>query len=160
MRLPIEAGFGSRMYLRSATLVDLVLTIERCTIKDFQHRPRRRLWKAPGILNVIADRFPCSLLCSNRKRGNYIWFSNRRTMVGEGKDVQQGTLALMVLKTLESMGSLHGYGIARRIEQTSGDLLLSTMAPFIPRCSSSSRRDTSPRSGEFRITIVARAITA
>jgi PadR family transcriptional regulator, regulatory protein PadR len=43
--------------------------------------------------------------------------------VGEGKDVRQGTLALMVLKTLESMGALHGYGIARRIEQTSGDLL-------------------------------------
>lgn len=39
------------------------------------------------------------------------------------KDVQQGTLALMVLKTLESLGPLHGYGIARRIEQTSGDLL-------------------------------------
>ena len=38
-------------------------------------------------------------------------------------DVPQGTLALMVLKTLESMGTLHGYGIARRIEQISGDLL-------------------------------------
>jgi transcriptional regulator len=38
-------------------------------------------------------------------------------------DVWQGTLALMVLKTLETMGALHGYGIARRIEQTSGDLL-------------------------------------
>jgi PadR family transcriptional regulator, regulatory protein PadR len=38
-------------------------------------------------------------------------------------DVWQGTLALMVLKTLESMGPLHGYGIARRIEQTSGNLL-------------------------------------
>jgi PadR family transcriptional regulator PadR len=38
-------------------------------------------------------------------------------------DVLQGTLALMVLKTLESMGPLHGYGIARRIEQTSGDVL-------------------------------------
>jgi PadR family transcriptional regulator PadR len=38
-------------------------------------------------------------------------------------DVWQGTLALMVLKTLESMGPLHGYGIARRIEQISGDLL-------------------------------------
>ncbi|MBZ5599779.1 MAG: PadR family transcriptional regulator [Acidobacteriia bacterium] len=38
-------------------------------------------------------------------------------------DVWQGTLALMVLKTLETMGSLHGYGIARRIEQTSGELL-------------------------------------
>ena len=38
-------------------------------------------------------------------------------------DVWQGTLALMILKTLETMGPLHGYGIARRIEQTSGDLL-------------------------------------
>jgi PadR family transcriptional regulator len=35
-------------------------------------------------------------------------------------DVWQGTLALMVLKTLQTMGPLHGYGIARRIEQTSG----------------------------------------
>jgi PadR family transcriptional regulator, regulatory protein PadR len=38
-------------------------------------------------------------------------------------DVWQGTLALMVLKTLQMLGSLHGYGIARRIEQTSGNLL-------------------------------------
>ncbi len=38
-------------------------------------------------------------------------------------NVWQGTLALMVLKTLETLGPLHGYGIARRIEQTSGDLL-------------------------------------
>ena len=38
-------------------------------------------------------------------------------------DVWQGTLALMVLKTLEALGPLHGYGIARRIEQTSGDAL-------------------------------------
>ena len=38
-------------------------------------------------------------------------------------DVWQGTLSLMVLKTLDTMGPLHGYGIARRIEQTSGDLL-------------------------------------
>jgi transcriptional regulator len=43
--------------------------------------------------------------------------------VGDKKDVWQGTLALMVLKTLEALGPLHGYGIARRIEQTSGDLL-------------------------------------
>jgi transcriptional regulator len=41
----------------------------------------------------------------------------------EKADVRQGTLALMALKTLEAMGPLHGYGIARRIEQTSGDLL-------------------------------------
>ena len=38
-------------------------------------------------------------------------------------EVWQGTLALMVLKTLETLGPLHGYGIARRIEQTSGGRL-------------------------------------
>src|SRR5271167_919900 len=43
--------------------------------------------------------------------------------MGDKADVWQGTLALMVLKTLEAMGPLHGYGIARRIEQTSGNLL-------------------------------------
>ena len=43
--------------------------------------------------------------------------------MGDKHDVWQGTLALMVLKTLHSLGPLHGYGIARRIEQTSGDLL-------------------------------------
>jgi PadR family transcriptional regulator PadR len=44
-------------------------------------------------------------------------------MTNEKLDVLQGTLALMILKTLEVMGPVHGYGIARRIEQTSGDLL-------------------------------------
>ena len=42
---------------------------------------------------------------------------------GNKVDVWQGTLALMVLKTIEMLGPLHGYGIARRIEQTSGELL-------------------------------------
>ena len=43
--------------------------------------------------------------------------------MGGKTEIWQGTLALMVLKTLEAMGPLHGYGIARRIEQTSGELL-------------------------------------
>ena len=43
--------------------------------------------------------------------------------MGEKPEVWQGTLSVMVLKTLETLGPLHGYGIARRIEQTSGDLL-------------------------------------
>lgn len=43
--------------------------------------------------------------------------------MGEKPDVWQGTLALMVLRTLETLGPLHGYGLARRIEQTSGNLL-------------------------------------
>jgi len=48
------------------------------------------------------------------------------------KTVWQGTLALMVLKTLETMGPLHGYGIARRIEQTSGDLLAVNYGTLYP----------------------------
>jgi PadR family transcriptional regulator PadR len=47
-------------------------------------------------------------------------------------DVWQGTLALMVLKTLESMGRLHGYGIARRIEQTSGNQLIVQYGTLYP----------------------------
>jgi PadR family transcriptional regulator, regulatory protein PadR len=43
--------------------------------------------------------------------------------MGDKADIWQGTLALMVLKTLETMGPIHGYGIARRIEQTSGNVL-------------------------------------
>ena len=43
--------------------------------------------------------------------------------MSEKTEVWQGTLALMVLKTLEALGPQHGYGIARRIEQTSGNLL-------------------------------------
>ncbi|HTM18548.1 MAG TPA: PadR family transcriptional regulator [Terracidiphilus sp.] len=47
-------------------------------------------------------------------------------------DVKQGTLALMVLKTLDVLGSLHGWGIARRIEQISGDLLSVNQGTLYP----------------------------
>jgi transcriptional regulator len=47
-------------------------------------------------------------------------------------DVLQGTLALMVLKTLDVLGSLHGYGIARRIEQISGDVLAVNQGTLYP----------------------------
>lgn len=50
----------------------------------------------------------------------------------ERSDVRQGTLALMVLKTLEVLGSVHGYGIARRIEQISGDLLSVNQGTLYP----------------------------
>ena len=48
------------------------------------------------------------------------------------KDVQQGTLALMVLKTLDVLGPLHGYGIARRIEQISGEMLFVNQGTLYP----------------------------
>jgi PadR family transcriptional regulator, regulatory protein PadR len=43
--------------------------------------------------------------------------------MAEKMDVQQGTLALMILRTLQVLGPLHGYGIARRIEETSKNRL-------------------------------------
>ncbi len=50
----------------------------------------------------------------------------------ERQDVWQGTLALMVLKSLDAIGPLHGYGIARRIEQTSEDLLAINQGTLYP----------------------------
>jgi PadR family transcriptional regulator len=47
-------------------------------------------------------------------------------------EVQPGTLALMILKTLEVLGPLHGYGIARRIERISGDLLAVNQGTLYP----------------------------
>lgn len=53
--------------------------------------------------------------------------------MGENKsEVLQGTLDLMILKTLESMGTLHGYGIARRIEQVSGETLTMNQGTIYP----------------------------
>ena len=48
------------------------------------------------------------------------------------KDVQPGTLALMILRTLDLLGPLHGYGIARRIEQISGELLSVNQGTLYP----------------------------
>ena len=50
----------------------------------------------------------------------------------EKPDVLQGTLALMVLKTLDVLGPRHGYGIARRIEQISGDILALNQGTLYP----------------------------
>jgi PadR family transcriptional regulator, regulatory protein PadR len=52
--------------------------------------------------------------------------------MGDKSDVLQGTLDLMVLKTLETMGPLHGYGIARRIEQVSGNSLSLNQGTIYP----------------------------
>ncbi|MGE5836182.1 MAG: PadR family transcriptional regulator, partial [Acidobacteriota bacterium] len=47
-------------------------------------------------------------------------------------DVLQGTLALMILKTLDTLGPQHGYGIARRLEQMSGDVLRLNQGTLYP----------------------------
>jgi len=74
--------------------------------------------------------------------------------MGEAKlDLLQGTLDLMVLQTLAAMGSQHGYGIARRIEQVSGDAVLLTRERSTHRSFASSSGDGSPLNGAPRTTI-------
>src|SRR5690348_17708473 len=78
---------------------------------------------------MLRQKFWVSLLwTSHRKRGRFIWIfhrneSSRRTMDTKKSEVLQGTLDLMILKTLHALGPLHGFGIARRIEQVSRDVL-------------------------------------
>ena len=64
----------------------------------------------------------------------YMLNVNRKAIpvTNDKSDVLQGTLDLMILKTLESMGSLHGYGIARRIEQVSSDSLSLNQGTIYP----------------------------
>jgi PadR family transcriptional regulator, regulatory protein PadR len=77
----------------------------------------------------LADRFPIAF----QKEGMafFCWKPKGPRMTRK-TDVQQGTLALMVLKTLDVLGRLHGYGIARRIEQISGDLLSVNQGTLYP----------------------------
>jgi PadR family transcriptional regulator PadR len=60
------------------------------------------------------------------------WNASVGNPMKQKKEVHQGTLALMVLKTLEVLGTQHGYGIARRIEQISGDLLAVNQGTLYP----------------------------
>jgi PadR family transcriptional regulator, regulatory protein PadR len=64
------------------------------------------------------------------------WYSSvgnpKEDVMKQKADVQQGTLALMVLKTLDLLGPLHGYGIARRIARISGDLLAVNQGTLYP----------------------------
>src|SRR3984885_2043141 len=63
------------------------------------------LWTAQGSCDIL------------------LWFLQRRDMGQHRSEILQGTLDLMVLKALDAMGPLHGYGIARRLEQLSEDVL-------------------------------------
>ncbi len=68
------------------------------------------------------------LLLSHRSCASLLLVSQMK----EKSEVWQGTLALMVLRTLQAMGPLHGYGIGRRIEQTSGELLSVNQGTLYP----------------------------
>src|ERR1700675_793444 len=83
-------------------------------------------------------------ICRRKKGHNFLLLSKRKHAIipvgnlkvglpmKEKPDVLQGTLALMVLKTLDVLGPQHGYGVARRIEQISGDLLSVNQGTLYP----------------------------
>jgi PadR family transcriptional regulator PadR len=72
------------------------------------------------------------LLLSQRKDGMLPVGNQKSDAMKQKKDVRQGTLGLMVLRTLDVLGPQHGYGIARRIEQISGDLLAVNQGTLYP----------------------------
>src|SRR5205085_12567727 len=77
-----------------------------------------------------ANLFSC---CSPTGNALHSCWSSTGELMGQDKsDILPGTLNLMVLRTLDTMGSLHGYGIARRIEQISGDLLQLNQGTIYP----------------------------
>jgi transcriptional regulator len=72
------------------------------------------------------------LLLSQRKGGMLPVGNQKSDAMKQKKDVRQGTLGLMVLRTLDVLGPQHGYGIARRIEQISGDWLAVNQGTLYP----------------------------
>jgi PadR family transcriptional regulator, regulatory protein PadR len=81
--------------------------------------PSKESLKSPVAFQKEARHYSC-------------WKPKGRFAMKEKPDVLQGTLALMVLKTLDVMGPQHGWGIARRIEQISGDLLAVNQGSLYP----------------------------
>src|SRR5271168_2518791 len=84
------------------------------------------------MLDGHAVQLSTFLLLSKRYCGIFMLEAKRCFPMSDKSDVLQGTLALMVLKTLALLGPLHGYGIARRIEQISGDLLAVNQGTLYP----------------------------
>jgi PadR family transcriptional regulator PadR len=78
----------------------------------------RRLWKEPRVFGVAGR---VDML---HRRVIFMWHHNMSRKPESKLDLLQGTLDLMVLQTLDAMGPLHGYGVARRIEQLSGNEVL------------------------------------
>ncbi|NYF78946.1 transcriptional regulator [Granulicella arctica] len=112
----------------SSTLADFLLEIKFAHFKeqcpggfptDLLDLPPKESSKTPVAFQKEAYHYSC-------------WKSKGRFAMKEKPDVLQGTLALMVLKTLDVLGTQHGWGIARRIEQISGDLLAVNQGTLYP----------------------------
>jgi len=96
-------------------------TIAAVPLRDNRASVRSQSFVEHQIAAAVGRR-DALLLTSHRRDGSFYGMSKEEP-VQKQSDVLQGTLDLMVLKTLEAMGAQHGYGIARRIEQLSRDVL-------------------------------------
>jgi PadR family transcriptional regulator, regulatory protein PadR len=114
-----------------------------CAGTSFERSSVRIVFSSLGL--SLVGRPPISLLdLSSKERSKFpvafqkeachysYWKPKGRFAMKEKPDVLQGTLALMVLKTLDVLGPQHGWGIARRIEQISGDLLAVNQGTLYP----------------------------
>jgi PadR family transcriptional regulator PadR len=116
-------------------------------------RSSRCEWSERGVTEKRNVSLILAVSCCFPK-GRYgilLWETKRTARMKQKTDVQQGTLALMVLKTLEVLGQQHGYGIARRIEQISGDLLSvnqGTLYPVLLRLEQEGSIDSDWRASE------------
>jgi PadR family transcriptional regulator len=113
------------------------MTAEIDPLSDCDHSPplqKSYQRNPPRLINCSAFRIPHfrDLLFSHRTCATLPVGNQNVGAMKEKTEVLQGTLALMVLKTLDVMGPVHGYGIARRIEQISGDLLAVNQGTLYP----------------------------
>src|ERR1700722_3397302 len=100
---------------------------------ETNRRSRKQIVRKTMEVANIPDHSNHHLLFSKRKCGMMAPVGNPKSdSRTEKTDVLQGTLALMALKTLDVLGPLHGYGIARRIEQISGDILAVNQGTLYP----------------------------
>src|SRR5688500_5200339 len=95
--------------------------MSRPSLRSSQHNGCRRPARFE-ILPVAFQKVVCDSLVGNQQD----------TTMRRKKEVQQGTLALMVLKTLDVLGPQHGYGLAKRIEQISADALAVNQGTLYP----------------------------
>jgi PadR family transcriptional regulator PadR len=113
----------SALRVKAASSVCLVCYLDFFTV-SFRNRGKLPFFPVLQFNSEFTCCFP---------KGSLASFLLETQMANKQKtEVLQGTLALMVLKTLDVLGALHGYGIARRIEQISGDLLSVNQGTLYP----------------------------
>lgn len=109
----------------------LALYRPREEVCEFIPIPRSTAWGDPNDIQLTtgtASRLTYGITIG----ADLPWLFHGGLKMENKTEVWQGTLALMVLKTLETLGPLHGYGIARRIEQISGNRLMLNYGTLYP----------------------------